>query len=284
MDHKGVVFAWGANNLRQTGISDERGGKESLILAPTIVDALTPEKHGGSKVVQIAGGSDHTLFLFDDGQVWGCGLVDPQSPRIGLADDHPRMAQALNQIEELTAQRDAVQAESGFEAAMEQVPSVRAFIVEPACLTFPPAGPEEEHPTKIAKIASSGRCNLAVDVRGHLYAWGEGNSCQLGLGDTAAAMEVKTPVRVKNTALENYMAIDISLGAQHALISCVTCILILPICTYYTLLFCGLDPAYVHASRAVPRSIFHYAFYFQPIANQYPSLGSLFRSPCGDKL
>lgn len=218
MDHQGVVFAWGANNLRQTGISDQRGGEELVISTPTIVDALASERHGGSKVTQIEGGSDHTLFLFDNGQVWGCGLVDPQSPRIGLADDHPRMIQALERIEELKARRDSVQTESGFEAAMEEVPSIKAFIDEPVCLTFPPIS-DELHPVKITKIASSGRCNLAIDAHGHLYAWGEGNSCQLGLGDTAVAMEVKTPVRVRNPVLEKFMAVDISLGAQHALIS-----------------------------------------------------------------
>lgn len=254
MDHQGVVFAWGANNLRQTGISDQRGGEELVISTPTIVDALASERHGGSKVIQIEGGSDHTLFLFDNGQVWGCGLVDPQSPRIGLADDHPRMVQALGRIEELTARRDSIQAESGFEAAMEEVPSIKAFIDEPACLTFPPVS-DELHPVKITKIASSGRCNLAVDVHGHLYAWGEGNSCQLGLGDTAAAMEVKTPVRVKNAVLEKFRAVDISLGAQHALVS-------------YVFLFlrhgCGLtngsspvvlDRDHVHVTRATPRSV-----------------------------
>lgn len=206
----------------------------SLLLTPTVVDVLAPERHGASKVTQIVGGSDHTLFLFDNGQVWGCSLVDPDSSCIGLGDDHPRMVEALTQIKELTARREAVQAESGFDAAMAEVPSTRSFVAEPACLKFlvSVSGLGQGRQPKIVRLAFTGRANLAVDDQGDLYAWGEGNSCQLGLGTSTEGKEIKTPTRVANASLERVKVIGVRLGAQHALISCVSSVFSLAFCTH----------------------------------------------------
>jgi len=89
VDHKGVVYAWGLNSMRQTGVDSEKGGREAIIPIPTPVDALDPKNLGGRTVVSISGGEHHTLFLLSDGSVWGCGRCD--GFELGLADDHPAM-------------------------------------------------------------------------------------------------------------------------------------------------------------------------------------------------
>jgi regulator of chromosome condensation len=87
VDKDGQVFAWGLNTFHQTGIPSSRGGDEDMINSPTRVEALSPEQHGGAKVVQIEGGEHHSIFLFDDGEVWGVGRSDAN--QLGLSKDHP---------------------------------------------------------------------------------------------------------------------------------------------------------------------------------------------------
>ena len=58
-----------------------------MVIVPGQVEALSPEHHNGAKVVQISGGEHHSLFLFDNGEVWGCGRSD--SHQLGIGSDHP---------------------------------------------------------------------------------------------------------------------------------------------------------------------------------------------------
>jgi regulator of chromosome condensation len=72
LDSSGVVWAWGLNGNRQCGIDTSRPeAHEDIISVPTQVDGLHPDKHNGSRVVEISGGEFHSLFLFDNGEVWG---------------------------------------------------------------------------------------------------------------------------------------------------------------------------------------------------------------------
>jgi regulator of chromosome condensation len=92
VDVNGRVFAWGFNAAGQCGVSPDRVQRswaEGVIEKPTIVDALSPDNHGGAKVIKIEAGSDHSMFLFDDGSVWACGKNIEHE--LGLADDHPAL-------------------------------------------------------------------------------------------------------------------------------------------------------------------------------------------------
>lgn len=109
VDVEGKVYAWGLNTFHQTGISPDRGGNEEMIITPTPVDSLHPSQHDGARVIQIEGGEHHTIFLFDNGEVWGCGRADAN--QIGIGKDHPAQKGLEERREEIkTEKQDKVDA------------------------------------------------------------------------------------------------------------------------------------------------------------------------------
>ena len=124
VDDQGRVWAWGLNTFHQTGLTPQKGGDEDMVIVPAQVDALAPEKHDGARVVQISGGEHHSLFLFDNGEVWACGRAD--SNELGIGKDHPayegikerrrevldaRVAEAKKKAKEVAERADASQEE-----------------------------------------------------------------------------------------------------------------------------------------------------------------------------
>jgi hypothetical protein len=143
VDKDGRVYAWGLNSLRQTGVSEDRGGREDIVQVPTLVDALDPSLHNGAKVISISGGEHHSLFLFDDGTVWACGRAD--ASQLGLGAEHPAMKELKERADEerqalLDAKKEkAVKAaaEAGEDVNMDEIaqfeapPAVDEFVPEP---------------------------------------------------------------------------------------------------------------------------------------------------------
>lgn len=241
VDKNGVVYAWGLNQMRQCGVSDAMGGDDSHVKAPTEVEALNPAKHDGARVIQIGRGEHHTIFLLDNGEVWGCGRAD--AGRLGLATDHPSMVEIQEAFQEELKEKAKAKEEkirkakeNGQELTEEQlaeddkkeriVPDAR--VPEPVRIAFPPP-PTEDEPTpelpsytegfsstKIVGISSGSRYNLAWDEDGILYSWGEGVSNQLGLGPKTE--EAHVPTRVHNTALKTWKVIGASAGGQHVML------------------------------------------------------------------
>jgi regulator of chromosome condensation len=104
LDSNGIVWAWGLNGNRQCGIDTDRPeAHEDLISVPTQVDGLHPDKHDGHRVVQISGGEFHSLFLFDNGEVWGCGRNDAHE--LGLSEDHPAQDQVRERTDEIREEK-----------------------------------------------------------------------------------------------------------------------------------------------------------------------------------
>ncbi|GAA5989809.1 hypothetical protein JCM5350_002950 [Sporobolomyces pararoseus] len=164
VDVEGKVFAWGSNSFNQLGLETD----EEVISSPTLVESLLPENHGGSKVVQIKGGSHHSLFLFDNGQVWVVGRTDGHE--VGLPDSHPQMK--LNEERKEQARKERkdrekveldlrIDSQTGqvrescfdeetgetlkkeqaeflaMETAAKAVPLPNDYVLEPTLLTFP---------------------------------------------------------------------------------------------------------------------------------------------------
>ena len=235
---KGIVFAWGLNSLKQTGVSEERGGDDVIIWQPTEVDALHPTRLGGRKVIQISGGEHHTLFLLDDGSVWGCGRCDGHE--VGLADDHPAMKdlairkEAAKEAMEKAA-KEAKEADASTNADGEEAQAVSSvvdeFIPEPVPILFPPPPTvDNTNPplppfspdmlttppiNPIVHLSAGTRHNLAVSRDGNAYSWGSGNGCELGLGPDVEVQPV--PSRVKSKALDGWKVEAAGAGGQHCL-------------------------------------------------------------------
>lgn len=92
IDVEGRVFAWGFNALGQCGLPL---GETPNVEEPTEIPSLSPKENNGAKVVAVAAGELHSLFLFDNGSLYGCGQLpdsgkeDKNDRVIGVADDHP---------------------------------------------------------------------------------------------------------------------------------------------------------------------------------------------------
>lgn len=225
----GIVYAWGLNQMHQTGISDDVGGAQSHVHTPTPVRALHPDLHLGAHVIQIAAGEHHSLFLLSNGEVWGCGRAD--HGRLGLTDDHPVMLAIAAQYQhDLYSLRAANARESGLNIMDEPLPQLvpDSIVREPTRVYFPPPPtvdcptplvPSHGSPvssTRILGLRSAERYNLAWDDQGFLYSWGEGTTNQLGMGDDVD--EASTPTRVCCKALRDYAVIGASAGGQHVLL------------------------------------------------------------------
>jgi regulator of chromosome condensation len=177
VDESGEVWGWGLNSQGQIGLPTEAGTPE--VPRPTKIESLSPQTLGGDKVVQIAGGSHHTLFLTSSGKVYATGRSD--GGQLGLPDDHP----ALKNRDD--ASNDHIE--------------------EPTLVPFP----DDDDP--IVEVAAGIHNNLAVSQDGALYTWGQGPQGELGVPD----VEVKTPRVIVRREGGAWAAVHVSCGGQHTL-------------------------------------------------------------------
>jgi len=105
VDKAGDVYGFGNNTYRQTGVATEDGGAATIIEKPTLIQGLSPAEHDGARVVQIAGGAFHTVFLFSNGEVWTVGRAD--EGEVGLADDHPELVAMRQRRADAQIKQDA---------------------------------------------------------------------------------------------------------------------------------------------------------------------------------
>ncbi|KAG9095608.1 hypothetical protein FRC06_009628 [Ceratobasidium sp. 370] len=208
IDKDGIVYAWGLNVKRQCGIP----GAEDQILQPTRVPALHPDELGhGARVIQATGGNHHSIFVTSDGRVYGCGsLTDAQ---LGLGDDHPAVTDPEDEEE------------------------AKYAMSEPVLIPFPPpptpnkldpdVGPYTEasvYPprTPIVRVSIGTDYTLAVSKAGHVYSWGDGRSCELGLtvegDDEESVVQQKTPKRIIWKNVDNWFVQDAGAGGQHCVL------------------------------------------------------------------
>lgn len=243
----GTVYAWGLNSFHQLGVETVSGGDDFTIPTPTEVASLHPDNHGGAKVIQIAGGEHHTLFLFNNGEVFVCGRAD--SSTTGLAENHPeileigvrraeplarRVARQAELLQELTAAGEMAANEipdASVRIAAIEIPTPNDYIPLPTLLAFPVPTPafaassatgasssSANEPSKIISISAAGQSNLAVSSVGEVFSWGLGMSGQLGIidDDGDSLEEVTTPRKVSSKALGGFRVLKATVGGQHS--------------------------------------------------------------------
>ncbi|CAJ2505814.1 Uu.00g132080.m01.CDS01 [Anthostomella pinea] len=144
IDNKRRVWSWGLNNYSQTGLYDDTGKDDAMVLEPKIVTSL--EKY---KVKMIAGGEHHSVACTDDGTLLTWGRID------GHQVGHP-----------LTAYNE--------DNAIFDDSNKPRILIEPTPIkgiytTFVAAGTDT---------------SFAIDNNGHVHSWGFSANYQTGQGTT----------------------------------------------------------------------------------------------------
>ena len=185
IDSVGDVWGWGLNLRGQIGFDIGEGRYREIIQAPRRVSTMSRGSPilAGLRVVDIACGEFHSLFLLNDGRVFACGAYD--SGWLGLGPGH--ILVSVNKVHH---------------------PRVRAGIAVPREVRFPfPSGKRE----RIVGIEADSRRSRAW-TESHLFVWGMGNVGELGLGPNVG--EVFQPMLV---GLAGWKPVQVSCGGQHTL-------------------------------------------------------------------
>ncbi|KAH7638250.1 hypothetical protein HUG17_9356 [Dermatophagoides farinae] len=82
MTNKGEIYSWGSNGWGQLGLGDEEDRGIQCLVAFPIANSI--DIH----IKDIVAGKYHSLFLFENGQLWGCG--SNSDGQLGLGDDIKR--------------------------------------------------------------------------------------------------------------------------------------------------------------------------------------------------
>ncbi|GAA5937805.1 RCC1 domain-containing protein [Sporobolomyces koalae] len=252
----GQVYAWGSNSFHQTGVADEDGGYQEVIETPTLVRALDPAQHDGARVVQIAAGAHHSLFLLSNGQVWAVGRTDGHE--VGVPDSHEEMKQNELRKDEARKQRQAreqieleqrfdkegnvtardedgellTKEQAEFEAkehAAKAVPLPNDYVENLTRLEFPKE-PKTNDPSFKAddfdedtEIEPVSIVSIASGTRHNFAVSARGYVYSWGVGPSSQLgqgneEEVETPTRIWNTALSNVRVIKAETGGQHSVL------------------------------------------------------------------
>ncbi|KAK5069992.1 hypothetical protein LTS08_001314 [Lithohypha guttulata] len=178
MHKNGKLYSWGLNSFGETGVTDNFEAEgETDVHHPKVVPNL--EKYGN--IVQVEGGSHHTIARTDQGEVLVWGRLDgyqlgikvsdlPQEHVIKDSSDHPRILKAPT-----------------------QVPGIDAVAV-----------------------AAGSDHSIAISKDGKAYAWGFSASYQTGLGTDD---EVEVATHIDNTATRGKQLVWAGAGGQFSVIA-----------------------------------------------------------------
>nr|XP_046916318.1 LOW QUALITY PROTEIN: RCC1 and BTB domain-containing protein 2-like [Dermatophagoides farinae] len=75
--NNGEIYSWGHNDFGQLGLGDENKRNAPCLVSYPIADSTL--------IKDIVAGDRHSLFLFENGQLWGCG--SNSDGELGLGDD-----------------------------------------------------------------------------------------------------------------------------------------------------------------------------------------------------
>ncbi|KAJ3893140.1 regulator of chromosome condensation 1/beta-lactamase-inhibitor protein II, partial [Lentinula edodes] len=184
IDTTGGVWSWGLNSMGHTGTGEPLKERDLSVDQPAKVIGLNFEELGQlDRVVSIAGGEHHTLFLTSQGKVYACGRCD--DGQLGLADDH-----------------EALRGEDGCHG--------RGFVTEPVLVDFPDGSVNDP----IVHIAAGPRYNMATTQDGVLFSWGFGPQGELGLGN---GMEPEFGPKMVTRREGSWSVKHVSCGGQHVI-------------------------------------------------------------------
>lgn len=202
------IFVWGTGSMCELGLGPESSTKE--VKRPRLNPFLSNEKLGTAGIVDFAVGGMHTLALDNKNRVWSWGNNDSKV----LGRDTSKVAEVLKSMDTSDSDDDdgdLNEAEST-PGLVENLPKIDAKIVQLAAtdnlssilysngsvyawgtfrcneglLGFSKTVQVQDTPVKlkqlknIVQLASGKDHMLALDSKGIVYAWGNGQQFQLG--------------------------------------------------------------------------------------------------------
>ncbi|KAI0836274.1 RCC1/BLIP-II [Hypoxylon sp. FL0890] len=144
IDGENQVWAWGLNNYAQTGLSENTGEADAMVLQPQAVESLE-----GKLVQQIVGGEHHSVACTTDGQLLTWGRVD------GHQVGHP--ASLYNKENAVFDDNDKPR-----------------ILLQPTAIEG----------IKATFVAAGTDTSFALDDAGKVYSWGFSANYQTGQGTT----------------------------------------------------------------------------------------------------
>ena len=154
IDTKGEVWSWGLNSYGETGITENAGEDDAVVLKPTKVTSLS-----GKEVREVQGGAHHSIAATSDNKCLVWGRVD--GAQMGLA-----MSSLSQNPDIVKDSRD-----------------------KPRIAPFPLVVPG----IKAKKVAAGSDTSMAIDTEGKVWTWGFNANYQTGQG-TDEDIEVATVI------------------------------------------------------------------------------------------
>ena len=180
IDGKEQVWSWGANSFGATGIYDNAGEDNAVIISPTVVNSL---KLKNDVIAHMAGGTHHSMASTANGQclVWG------------------RFDGSQTGIDASTVTDDDVVRDSKGKARIlirpTQVPGVE----------------------NCAFVAAGTDHSLAITNGGKGYSWGFSANYQTGQG---TGDDIDIPTMFNNTAVRDKRLNWAGAGGQYSILTC----------------------------------------------------------------
>lgn len=175
--HKsGKVYSWGLNSYGETGIPQGAGSDEAVVLHPEVVESLNDKG-----VIQLCGGSHHSLAVTKEGECLAWGRVDGYQSGLDVAK----------------LPEDAVIKDDRGNARILSVPTAVPGI-------------------KAKFVAAGADHSIAIDQDGRAWSWGFSANYQTGQG-TDDDIEVAT--MIDNTAVREKKLNWAGAGGQYSVLT-----------------------------------------------------------------
>lgn len=178
----GDVYAWGSNNYAQTGIPEGASTDKATIINPTIVKSLK-----GKEVIDLAGGSHHSIAATKSGECLAWGRVDSHQLGIDKGDLEKLPADAIIRSDDTGKLR---------------------IVVEPQVV--------DAIDGEVIGVAASSDHSLAITKDGQAFTWGFNENYQTGQGGELDDVEEAT--LVDNSAVRGKKLVAASSGGQFSIL------------------------------------------------------------------
>ncbi|KAM0721194.1 hypothetical protein Q7P37_003481 [Cladosporium fusiforme] len=177
----GDVYSWGLNNFGETGVMDNAGQDDAVILKPQVVEALKDKT-----IVSIKGGGHHSLCATSDGECLVWGRLDGN--QCGLSKE--------------------------FIASLPEESTIKDERDQPRILAVPTKVPTIEG--KAVKVTTCSDHNIVVTEAGKAYSWGFSANYQTGQGTIDDIIEATL---IDNTAVRERKLNGATSGGQFSVLT-----------------------------------------------------------------